>query len=80
MSNKSKRQLEKELERLKGPTDTVMGVTSRVVTITDGMTDNHGKLIEENAPDPQLPQGYERGEELVTGSPVVTAHRCHLVE
>lgn len=70
MTRKSKRQLEKELEQLKGSGPSDIEVTSSVVTITEDMTNARGNLIEE----PEAPGDYELGGGLETNSPVVSVH------
>lgn len=74
MTRKSKREIEKELNDLKGSGLSDIEVSSSVTTITDDMTDGNGNLIDEKAPEPTTPDDYQLGEELETQSPVVTVY------
>lgn len=65
MTRKSKREIKRLIAELRDDSPDEVTVTSEVVTITDDMTDEHGRLIEE----PEHPDG----ERLQTSSDVVTA-------
>ena len=69
MTRKSKRELERVLERIRGGLtgDRELHITSDVVTVTEDMVDDGEPL-----PDPEPPDGYEPARELSTESPVVS--------
>jgi hypothetical protein len=70
-----KRRIKNEIERLKENTDdSDVTVWSSVTTVTHAMTDEDGRDIVDKIPDPELPDGYERGRELHVDSPVVDIH------
>ena len=71
MTRKSKRELERVLERIRGELTDGDGVhiTSEVVTVTEDMVDDGEPL-----PDPEPPDGYEHARELPTESPVVSCY------
>jgi hypothetical protein len=77
MSRKSRRELERELEKLRemlnDDNDDEIKFTSEVVTISDDMVDDNG-TIESEVPDPTAPDGYELGDVQPTESPVVTVY------
>jgi len=75
MTKKKRRAIENAIEEIEEhgqPTD--WNIHSQTRVITDDMTDDHGNLIEEKAPDTEPPEGYELGQILPTKSPVVTVH------
>lgn len=69
MTKKTKDDLRKELESLK-TMDHSITVTTQVVEITDDMTDENGRLIESQMPDPDPPDGRTLGGRVSTQSPV----------
>lgn len=73
MTRKTKRQIEKEIAELKDRQSSDVTVTSSVVTFTDDMTED-GKLVIEEIPESDIPDGYELGEKLPTDSAMVEAY------
>ena len=75
MSRKSRRELERELEKLRemlnDDNDDDITVHSQVATITADMVDD-GNTIESEVPEPTAPDGHELGDVAPTDSPVVT--------
>jgi len=77
---KTKRAIERYLEDLKNDRPTDIEVTSSVVTITEGMVDSRGNLIEERVPGSEPPEGYTRGEKIGIQSDVVDVYALESVD
>lgn len=69
----TKRDLKREIETVK--TDiTEFDFHSHVTIVTEDMTDDSGTLIESEVSEPDLPSGFELGDEIPTESAVVTVN------
>ena len=73
MFRKSKRDLWNELEAVK-TAETGFVIHTSVTEITEDMTDADGTLIKSQVPDPDLPDGFELGDQLSTDSSVCIIH------
>jgi hypothetical protein len=73
MTRKTRRELAREIEDLRDDEDAVeFQVSSTVVTVTEDMTDERGRLVEDRLPEDDPPEGFEYGRVVPTESAVVT--------